>query len=137
MSRAESTTGIELSEGDVVRVSGNTAVLYGEAVTSGPNPRIVLPERVTTTRASSLPDGAVSRLDNFDHVLGVDVEGETHLWSERRELAAHFDGAELVDSDRVSKDRLTAYLKWVDTQRGWQWSTVMSRYAKLKYGSQE
>lgn len=134
MSRAEIGPQPPLQKGDVVRCEYELGVEYGVVTVGGLDAQIYLPERCMRLRQNSMPDGGVRRLDEYDEVIGVDVDGETHLWSRGRGIVSRRDGDEEVDTDDVSEDALGRYVTWLHERRGWQTETLGSRFIRALGG---
>lgn len=134
MSRTDLGRQVPLSEGDVVRCAYELGVEYGVVSSGSPEAKILIPELGMTFLERSMPVGGVRRLDGYDVILGVDAEGETHLWSRRRGIVSRRDGDDVIDTHDVTEDDIGRYLKWVQQGRGWQVETLCSRFAKLLGG---
>ncbi|EJN61581.1 hypothetical protein [Halogranum rubrum] len=134
MSRADTGSQPLLEKGDVVQCEYELGVEYGVVTSGGLEATIYIPERCMRLSQRSMPVGSVCRLDAYDEVIGVDVEGETHLWSRRREIVSRRDGAEEVDTDDVAEDALGRYVQWLHDRRGWQTETLGSRFIRALGG---
>jgi hypothetical protein len=106
-------------------------VQYGVVCSGGPEARVAIPELGMVVSARSLAVDGTRRLDNYDFILGVDVKGETHLWSRRRGIVSRRDGDDVVDTHDVTEDDVGRYLQWVEQGRGWRVETLCSRFARV------